>query len=40
MFTSGITMNTNKSRDTVANLNIEVLQKRIYLIYHWLEKML
>ena len=40
MFTSGITLNTNKTRDTVANLNLEVLQKRIYLIYHWLEKML
>lgn len=40
MFTSGITMNTNKTRDTVANLNIEVLQKRIFLIYHWIEKML
>ena len=40
MFTSGITMNNNKPRDTVASLNMEVLQKRIYLIYHWIEKML
>lgn len=40
MFTSGITMNNNKPRDTVETLNMEVLQKRIYLIYHWIEKML
>ena len=40
MFTSGITMNNNKPRDTASTLNLEVLQKRIYLIYHWIEKML
>lgn len=40
MFTSGITMNNNKSRDTATTLNLEVFQKRIYLIYHWIEKML
>jgi hypothetical protein len=40
MFTSGITLNNNKPRDTVSTLNMEVLQKRIYLIYHWIEKML
>ena len=40
MFTSGITMNNNKTRDTAATLNMEVLQKRVYLIYHWIEKML
>ena len=40
MFTSGITMNNNKPWDTVATINLEVLQKRIYLIYHWMEKML
>ena len=39
-FTSGITMNTNKTRDTVENLNIEVLHKRIRLIYHWIESLL
>lgn len=38
-FTSGITMNTNKTRDTAENLNFEVLHKRIRLIYHWLESM-
>ncbi len=36
MFTSGITMNNNKTWDNPASLNMEVLQKRIYLIYHWL----
>lgn len=40
MFTSGITMNTNKTRDTVESLDMEILRKRIYLIYHWLEKIL
>lgn len=40
MFTSGITMNNNKTWDTVSSLDMEILQKRIYLIYHWLEKML
>ncbi len=40
MFTSGITMNNNKSRDTADSLHFEVLQKRIWLIYHWIEKML
>lgn len=40
MFTSGITMNNNKIRDKVTTLNMDVLQKRIYLIYHWLERML
>ena len=39
-FTSGITMNTNKTRDVVDNLNIDVLQKRIRLIYYWVESML
>jgi hypothetical protein len=40
MFTSGITMNNNKLRDKVSTLNMDVLQKRIYLIYHWIETML
>ena len=40
LFTSGITMNTNKTWDKVGSLDMEVLQKRIYLIYHWIEKML
>ena len=40
MFTSGITMNNNKPWDKAESINPEVLQKRIYLIYHWIEKML
>lgn len=40
MFTSGITMNNNKTRDNAASLNYPVLKKRIYLMYHWIEKML
>jgi Zn-dependent M28 family amino/carboxypeptidase len=40
MFTSGITMNNNKLRDKVSTLNMDVLRKRIYLIYHWVETML
>lgn len=40
LFTSGITMNNNKDRDTVETLNMEVFRKRIWLMYHWLEKML
>ena len=39
-FTSGITMNTNKTRDNAENLNYEVLRKRLNLIYHWIESML
>ena len=39
-FTSGITMNTNKTRDTAENLDYQVLPKRIELIYHWIESML
>ena len=40
LFTSGITMNTNKTRDTAASLDMNILKKRIILIYHWLESML
>lgn len=40
LFTSGITMNTNKTRDTLETLDMGVLKKRIYLIYHWLHQML
>lgn len=37
LFTSGITMNTNKTWDTPETLDIEILRKRIYLMFHWLE---
>lgn len=40
MFTSGITMQTNKETDTADSLNYPVLKKRTWLIFHWLEKML
>jgi Zn-dependent M28 family amino/carboxypeptidase len=40
LFTSGITMNNNKPRDTAETISLEVLRKRIYLIYHWIEKMI
>lgn len=39
-FTSGITMNTNKTYDSLSSLNLEVLKKRIYLIYHWIDRMI
>ena len=40
VFTSGITMRTNKVTDTADSLDYEVLRKRIFLIFHWLEKIL
>ncbi len=40
MFTSGITMNNNKTWDNVASLDMDVLTKRIYLMYHWLLMMI
>lgn len=39
-FTSGITMNTNKTYDTLSSIDIPVLKKRIYLIYHWIDRMI
>lgn len=35
MFTSGITMNNNKPWDRASTLDMEILHKRINLIYHW-----
>ena len=40
LFTSGITMNNNKTWDRTDNLDIDVYLKRIRLMYHWIEKML
>lgn len=40
LFTSGITMNTNKTYDTPETIDLEILRKRIFLIYHWVYKML
>jgi len=39
-FTSGITMNTNKTYDNLSSLDLEILKKRIYLIYHWIDRMI
>ena len=39
LFTSGITMSTNKTWDTPQSLDMEVFKKRIFLMYHWIEKM-
>ena len=39
LFTSGITMNTNKTRDTAESLDMETLHKRIRLIFHWTQQM-
>ena len=39
-FTSGITMRTNKTTDTPESLDMEVLQRRIRLMFHWLEHMI
>lgn len=36
MFTSGITMNTNKVEDNPESLDYELLSKRVELIYRWL----
>ncbi len=38
MFTSGITMNNNKVWDVPETLDMSVLKKRTWLIFHWLER--
>lgn len=40
MFTSGITMNTNKTSDTISSLDIPLLEKRIRLIGRWVASLL
>lgn len=40
LFTSGITMNNNKTWDLPDTIDIDVFKKRIFLMYHWLEKMI
>ncbi|MBR1926521.1 MAG: M28 family peptidase [Bacteroidales bacterium] len=40
VFTSGITMKTNKVEDNALSLNYNIFKKRIFLIFHWLEKTL
>jgi len=38
MFTSGISMNTNRTTDTADKIDISILKKRVCLIYRWLDK--
>ena len=40
LFTSGITMNTNKTWDKPETIDLKVFKKRIFLMYHWIEKMI
>lgn len=40
LFTSGITMMTNKPSDTAESLDYEVLRQRIIFIFHWLDRIL
>ena len=40
LFTSGITMNTNRTWDKTESLDLTILKKRIWLIFHWLENVL
>lgn len=40
LFTSGITMNTNKVEDVAGSLDIPVLKDRTMLIYRWLENVM
>ncbi len=40
VFTSGITMKTNKVEDDALSLNYNVFKRRIFVIFHWLTKVL
>ena len=40
LFTSGITMNTYKTWDRAETLDMAILKKRIFLIYHWIDHMI
>ena len=40
MFTSGITLNNNKTADTPDTLDMDVLKRRVWLIFHWLERII
>ena len=40
MFTSGITLNNNKTTDTPDTLDYALLRKRIQLIFYWLDRIL
>ena len=40
MFTSGITMDTNRETDTPDKIDYDVLLRRTHLIFHWTEQLL
>lgn len=40
MFTSGITLNNNKVHDTLQTLDLGVLKRRVWLIFHWMERII
>ena len=40
MFTSGITLNNNKVHDTADTLDYPVFKRRVWLMFHWLERIL
>lgn len=40
MFTSGITMNNNKTWDTVDSLDMTLLMHRIWIMFHWIERII
>lgn len=40
MFTSGITLNNNKVHDTLQTLDLSVLKRRVWLIFHWMERII
>jgi len=40
MFTSGISMDTNRTSDTADIIDIAILKKRVCLIYRWLDKII
>ncbi|MGM9765513.1 MAG: M28 family peptidase [Candidatus Cryptobacteroides sp.] len=40
LFTSGITMNNNKPCDTVDSLDMSILKRRIWLMFHWIDEYL
>ncbi len=39
MFTSGITMDTNKETDTPEHIDWSILKRRTLLVYHWIDRM-
>lgn len=40
MFTSGITLNNNKIHDRAETLDYPVFKRRVWLMFHWLERIL